>query len=318
MNDRPIPKEYIWLLDFCGFYKGEDENPFQKRLKEARFPGTSLSEEDTQAANVSSMFWFYEECWVKFTINWECGYSYCNPYLRDGLEDFLKDNGTPMTLKALMHNRYFHWSGGYETVEDFKKWYINNYEKYRDRSHQEKLSTGKRILNEYRLEFLMYKADYKEMECTPEMDYRFSLVDSVDAIHSFESEISEKQMCSALERATKHGLTIEVVPTISCEDRCDGWSYIADYKEIRAKAIKYLQDNEELDDQGRRYDRIYLMGFWGNRYVYYLSSSERQPGEPSITGLPKGLIVDGDNTYIIDNLIEISSKIEDVDEEDNE
>ena len=318
MSDRPIPKEYMWLLDYCGFYKGEDENPFQKTLKDSRFPGTPLSNDEAQKADVSSMFWYYEECWVKFTINWECGFSYCNQYLRDGLEDFLKDNGTPISLKALLHNRFFHWSGGYDTVEDFKKWYMETYEKYRDRSHQEKLTKGRQILNEYRLEFLMYKADYQNMVCTPEMDYRFSLVDCVDAIHTYESEVSEKQMCRALERASEHGLTIEVVPTISCEDRCDGWSYIADYKEIRAKALGYLQDNVEVDDEGRRYDTIYLMGFWGDRYVYCLSSSERQPGDPSVTGLPKGLIVDGDNIYIIHNLIEISSMIEDIDEEEED
>ena len=230
MSDRPIPKEYMWLLDYCGFYKGEDENPFQRALKESRFPGTLLSDEEMQKANVSSMIWFYEECWVKFTINWECGFSYCNKYLRDGLEDFLKDNGTPMSLKALLHNRFFHWSGGYETVEDFKNWYIGNYEKYRDRSHQEKLSPGKRILNEYRLEFLMYKADYEHMECTPDMDYRFCLVDSVDAIHSYESEIAEEEMCKALEYAAEHNCRIEVVPDECCKNRVDGWTYHLEYR----------------------------------------------------------------------------------------
>lgn len=227
-----IPKEHMWLLDFCGFYKGEDENPFQRKLKESRFSGNPQSNDEAQKADVSSMFWYYEECWVKFTINWECGFSYCGPYLHDGLEDFLKDNGTPMSLKALLHNRYFHWSGGYETVEDFKKWYLENYERYRDRSRWESLSEGKRILNEYRLEFLMYKADWQDMERTPEMEYRFDLVDCVDALHSYESTIDEETMCLALEYAARNNCRIEVVPDDGCENRVDGWTYHIEYRNI--------------------------------------------------------------------------------------
>lgn len=221
-------KEHMWLLDFCGFYKGEDENPFQRELQQKR--GRDVSDNDTLRLNVSSMLWFYEECWVRFTINWECGFSYFREYLHDGLEDFLKDSGTPISLKALLHNRYFHWSGGYETVENFKKWYLENYERYRDRSRWESLSEGKRILDEYRLEFLMYKADWQDMERTPQMDYRFDLVDCVDALHSYESTIDEETMCQALEYAARNNCRIEIVPDEGCENRVDGWTYHIEYR----------------------------------------------------------------------------------------
>ena len=142
-----ISDNHKWLLDFCGYYNGEEENPFNERLQQNERSNSRISSELEHQLNISRMFWYYEECWVKFTLNMECGFSYCGEYLRNQLEDFLKDNGTPMTLKALLHNRFFHWSGGYDTVEGFKQWYIDNYEKYRDRSRQNKLSKGRMILN---------------------------------------------------------------------------------------------------------------------------------------------------------------------------
>ena len=32
--DFILPQEYKWLLNFCGFYKGEAEDPFEKRFKQ--------------------------------------------------------------------------------------------------------------------------------------------------------------------------------------------------------------------------------------------------------------------------------------------
>lgn len=113
-----ISDNHKWLLDFCGYYNGEEENPFNERLQQNERSNSRISSELEHQLNISRMFWYYEECWVKFTLNMECGLSYCSEYLRDQLEDFLKDNGTPMTLKALLHNRFFHWSGGYDMWKD--------------------------------------------------------------------------------------------------------------------------------------------------------------------------------------------------------
>lgn len=302
-----LPENSRWLLDFCGYYNGEEEDPFQALLNEKERSGRAdLSEEEAKRLKTSSMFWYYEQCWVKFTLNWECGRCYYGPYLRDGLEDFLKDNGTPMTLKAIMHNRYFHWSGGYSSVEEFKEWYIENYERYRDRSRQEHLSLGKRILNEYRLEFLIYKADWEDTELTPEMEYKFDLVDCVDGLHSYENAIDEEDMCRALGHAALHDLTIEVIPDSSCQDRCDGWTYVLDFKEIRVKALKYLEENIVLDYDKYRYDTVEFLRIWKGKYVYSISSSQYDPEKPhSIIGKPDALIVDGEEVYISNNMIDI-------------
>ena len=310
--DFVLPQEYKWLLNFCGFYKGETEAPFDKRLKQLEKSGSEkLTEKLRSRLQTASSFWFYEERWIMFTLNHECGHSYCGHYLRDGLGDFLKDNGTPMTLKALLHNRYMHWGGDYEHIENFKSWYIEQYDKQRDRRDYESLSKRQKILNEYRLEKLMYEADKEETELTDEMAYKFGLVDAVDARVGYDCPVDEAIMCKALGHAQEHGLTIEIVPSDLCEDRCDGWEYIADFKEVRAKALKYLKENEELDYDGNRYDTVYFCGVWDEKYVYSLAASTYDPEiSPAVIGLPEALIVDGDNVYIRANLIEIMQEID--------
>ena len=34
-----------------------------------------------------------------------------------------EEDGTPLTLKAILCQRFHHWGSGYETPEDFKNWY---------------------------------------------------------------------------------------------------------------------------------------------------------------------------------------------------
>lgn len=310
--DFTLPREYNWILIFCGYYKGESEDPFGKRLKQQEASGSdTLSAELRTRLQTASGFWFYEERWVMFTLDHECGHSYCRHYLRDGLEDFLKDNGTPMTLKALLHNRYMHWGGDYEHIDAFKKWYLEHYEKYRDSKDYDSLSKGQKLLNEYRLQKLMYEADKEEIELTDEMSYRFNLVDAVDSKVGYDCPVDETILCKALEKAQEYGLTIELVPSHNCEDRVDGWEYNVDFKEIRAKALRYLNENKELDYDGNRYDTVHLCGFKDDKYVYCLSVSSYDPATPpAVIGLPEALIVDGDKVYIRANLFEALSEVE--------
>lgn len=102
------------MLKFCRYYKGEDVCP----------------EDITK--NKDSYLWHYEKMWVE------------NPAFRNetdepnninfyeykyaGLIDFNAADGVPVTLKALLFNRYGHWCGGYEDIRDgFKKWYFEFY-----------------------------------------------------------------------------------------------------------------------------------------------------------------------------------------------
>ena len=74
--DFTLPQEYKWILTFCGFYKGESEDPFGKRLRQLEASGSdTLSAELRTRLQTASGFWFYEERWVMFTLDHECGHS---------------------------------------------------------------------------------------------------------------------------------------------------------------------------------------------------------------------------------------------------
>lgn len=101
------------LIKLCRYYKGEKECP-EKLNKEGY--GT---------------IWFYEQIWVQ------------NPDFRDetddidninfygykhaGLIDFNVGDGVPVSLKALLFNRYCHWSGYGDPIIGFKRWYFEFY-----------------------------------------------------------------------------------------------------------------------------------------------------------------------------------------------
>lgn len=65
----------------------------------------------------------YEECWVRFHFNDDI-YIYNNTieYISHGLGDFHADNGVPISMKAILFNRFCHW-GYAETPDSFRKWY---------------------------------------------------------------------------------------------------------------------------------------------------------------------------------------------------
>ena len=65
----------------------------------------------------------YEECWVRFHCN-EYDYLLNETlyYIRNGLGDFCADDGVPISMKAILYNRFCHW-GWAETPDTFRRWY---------------------------------------------------------------------------------------------------------------------------------------------------------------------------------------------------
>lgn len=104
---------------------------------------------------------YYEECWVRFHedeehrkyLQEETEY-----YRREVGEDFSKDDGTPISLKAILFNRHEHWCGGYNldrNYTSFKDWYTSQYRdvapthrQARYRSRREKLLKLCRFYND--------------------------------------------------------------------------------------------------------------------------------------------------------------------------
>lgn len=98
-----FPPEKILLLEQCHYYKGEEVNPFH---------------------NSKHLWHHYEECWVRFNINGELN-EYIHPYVANGFADLCPNDGVPMSMKAVLLNRWLHWGGAYSPIEEFRKWYIS-------------------------------------------------------------------------------------------------------------------------------------------------------------------------------------------------
>lgn len=91
------------LIKFCRYYKGGEE-----------------------LVHTQAPFWHYEKKWVEFSLtDKELLGDMLVEYYAYGLRRFCQFDDTPITLKALLFNRYSHWLG--ENIEGFKKWYIKEY-----------------------------------------------------------------------------------------------------------------------------------------------------------------------------------------------
>lgn len=65
----------------------------------------------------------YEGCWVSFHLNNDDYFlNETLSYIREGLGDFCADDGVPISMKALLYNRFCHW-GWCETPDTFRSWY---------------------------------------------------------------------------------------------------------------------------------------------------------------------------------------------------
>ena len=90
------------LLKFCRYYKG---------------PGT---ENDNLMAE-------YEHRWIQDVLEHNVkATEYVEPSDLHELEIFNPGDGVPLTLKALLFNRWCHWSS-YATINQFKHWYLESY-----------------------------------------------------------------------------------------------------------------------------------------------------------------------------------------------
>ena len=65
----------------------------------------------------------YEEYWVRFHFD-ESDYLTTETinYIKEGLGNFCADDGVPVSMKALLYNRFCHW-GWCETPDTFRSWY---------------------------------------------------------------------------------------------------------------------------------------------------------------------------------------------------
>lgn len=97
------------LFQFTHYYKGEPECP-----NSCKHP----------------IFCYYEQIWVENEDERADDHPRMIEYKRNVLPFYNEEDGIPLTLKALLYNRYMHWSGGYaleDEVRGFKDFLQENY-----------------------------------------------------------------------------------------------------------------------------------------------------------------------------------------------
>lgn len=94
----------------CRYYHGEENCPECIKLLPA---GEGL--------------WFYEKRWVEFNLEGEDFQIWLDEYNAYGMSDFSTDDGVPISLKAILFNRYY--KGGYMELggKHFRQWYLETY-----------------------------------------------------------------------------------------------------------------------------------------------------------------------------------------------
>lgn len=96
-----------FLLSLCRYYKGEKKNP-----------------------NPSNKLWEIENVWVTISMGKEPDFgNFLSEYLAAGLRTFNMYDDTPITLKAMLYNRFMQYADGMASVEEFKEWYNKVYVK---------------------------------------------------------------------------------------------------------------------------------------------------------------------------------------------
>ena len=98
------------LIKKCKYYKGGE------------MPPANMDEEKRN-------LWHYERVWVECSTHEQDDMlsSALFDYVNAGLKVFFKDDNVPMTMKAILYNRYQQHNDGCGDINEFKKWYADNY-----------------------------------------------------------------------------------------------------------------------------------------------------------------------------------------------
>lgn len=127
------------LILKCRYYDGTEEDIYLKKLEaheidkshlpppECMKDEYTLSGEEVAHLRNAHTARCYEEHWVKEQLNGKIDNGCIGEYVAYGNKDFDADDGTPISLKALLWNRYYHWGGWMPDQEAFRKWYRTYY-----------------------------------------------------------------------------------------------------------------------------------------------------------------------------------------------
>jgi len=105
--------------------------------------------EDLPPRGTNNLMWGYEEAWVKMLLDnspipQACLDYYTKNYDLPSILPY-EDDGTPISLKAILWNRLDHWSYLPANAQDFKKWYQEKYVA-RTKTHRQLLNNNRWLL----------------------------------------------------------------------------------------------------------------------------------------------------------------------------
>lgn len=163
------------LLQFCKYYKGEENSPFQ---------GTE------------GVLWGVEKTWVAFSLNTEKGFDYLskclNEYLSCGLRDFEQFDDIPVSLKAVLFNRFEQWDEGGDFKEFYRKYYTRKID-YRFRFDQDELK-------------YVYESAKSRMEAHPDIAAKYTKI--IQEYPFYESEEEALKAASNMMYNAAHSVQI--------------------------------------------------------------------------------------------------------------
>ena len=127
-----IDSKYRWLLDLCGFYKGEEKYPFEEELKRHEVDNShlpppecmkteyrGLSAKRRQDLADSSFYWGYESAWVGMMVHGGVDVWVLEEAMHYCPRSCEVDDGVPLGIKAILMNRIEHWTGYWPSDESF-------------------------------------------------------------------------------------------------------------------------------------------------------------------------------------------------------
>lgn len=98
-----FPANKLILIEQCHYYKGELMNPFRSNKK---------------------ILWDYEKCWIDLCLKTPDKLaSYLDIYINYGFENLCPNDGVPMSMKALLLNRWLNSKASTSNIELFINWY---------------------------------------------------------------------------------------------------------------------------------------------------------------------------------------------------
>ncbi len=130
------PKTFIWVKKSCIFVVAMTR---EELILDCRY----YNGEKVPPEGTDSLMWGYEEAWVRMVLEGNptptnCLEYYTKEYDLPHLLPFEED-GTPISMKAILWNRLDHWSYMPANAEEFKSWYQEHYVRH-TKTHRQLLN----------------------------------------------------------------------------------------------------------------------------------------------------------------------------------